>query len=176
MSDPYFPIGPRGLRGTWRYDTVEEGRHHIEGFAVLARAIPHKGGRTFGYRVSDGHSTLAYVSDHEPTGSGTGSPDGLGQHHEAILALADGADLLIHDAQYRASELPAVAGLGHSTIEYTVGLAREARVRHLLLFHHAPNRTDDQVDQIVADLPSTDGLRVSAAAEGDMLQLGDGRR
>ena len=61
-------------------DVVREGDHDVEGFHVLAAEIPHKGGRTFGYRVSDGAATLAYLSDHSPIGCGEG-PDGLGAYH-----------------------------------------------------------------------------------------------
>ena len=71
----------------------------------MAREIPHKGGRTFGFRVSDDSATLAYLSDHCPTALGPG-PDGLGEYHDAALALAAEADLLIHDAQYLDEELP----------------------------------------------------------------------
>src|SRR5579864_1962691 len=54
MSPPHFPIGPDELRGNWRFDGLEPGDHHIEGFSVVAHEIPHKGGRTYGYRISDG--------------------------------------------------------------------------------------------------------------------------
>ena len=51
MAPPHFPITPAGLRGTWTFGDLEEGTHDLEGFEVLAREIPHQGGRTFGYRV-----------------------------------------------------------------------------------------------------------------------------
>ncbi|MGP8209221.1 MAG: MBL fold metallo-hydrolase, partial [Acidimicrobiales bacterium] len=66
MSPPHFPITPGELRGTWRFENLGPGEHEIEGFSVLALDIPHKGGRSFGYRVSDGRVTLAYLSDHWP--------------------------------------------------------------------------------------------------------------
>ena len=54
MSPPHFPIGPDGLRGAWTFESVKPGSHRIEGFDVVAFDVPHKGGRTYGYRVSDG--------------------------------------------------------------------------------------------------------------------------
>ena len=66
FSPPHFPIRPRQLGEGWTFDNLKEGEHEIEGFTVLAREIPHKGGRTFGYRVSDGRATIAYLSDHSP--------------------------------------------------------------------------------------------------------------
>ena len=59
-----------------------------------------------GYRVSDKWSSLAYLSDHGPAMAGGPGPDGFGPYHEAALDLCRGVDLLIHDAQYTASELP----------------------------------------------------------------------
>ena len=44
---------------------------------MLAVDVPHKGGRTVGFRVSDGHSSLAYIPDHCPTALGAG-PEGIG--------------------------------------------------------------------------------------------------
>lgn len=169
MSPPFFPIGPSGLRGKWSFRAIEEGEHEIEGFSVLAKEVPHKGGRTFGLRISDGPATLAYVSDHSPTALGPGL-DGLGELHDTVLELARDADVLIHDAQHTAEEFPKVAHYGHSSIDYAVSIAEAAGVRRLLLFHHSPARTDDELDAIVASLPQT-SVTVEAATEGACMEL-----
>ncbi len=109
MGPPMFPVTFEGLRGSWTAGALEEGRHEIEGFRVLAREIPHKGGRTFGYRVADEVGSLAYLSDHGPRGALGPGPDGWGPYHEAALELCAGVDLLIHDAQHTAAELPAAS-------------------------------------------------------------------
>jgi phosphoribosyl 1,2-cyclic phosphodiesterase len=169
ISPPHFPITPGQLRGDWSFQSLEEGEHTIEGFQVLAREIPHKGGRTFGYRVSDGESSIAYLSDHSPTSLGDG-PDGLGEYHEAALALARDVDVLIHDAQYTAEEFTIKRDFGHSAIDYAVTFARIAGVGRLLLFHHDPVRTDDQLDAIVSAYRRAP-VRVDAAAEGMVIDL-----
>ena len=86
------------------------------------------------------------------------------------MALAEGADLLLHDAQHTAAEFPAKANFGHSAVDYAVGLAERAGVRRLLLYHHDPPRTDDELDAIVAGI-TADGVKVEAAAEGMTLEL-----
>ena len=169
LSPPHFPITPSQLGGRWRFAGLEAGQHHIEGFSVLARQIPHKGGRTFGYRVSDGRSSFAYLADHSPTALGAG-PDGLGPHHEAAMELAAGVDVLVHDAQHLACQFPAVGYLGHSAVEYAVGLAEAAGARRLVLFHHDPARTDDEIDAIVAEHQGGP-VSVVAAAEGTVIEL-----
>lgn len=169
MSPPHFPIGPEGLRGVWTFEALEPGRHELGGFEVLALEIPHKGGRTFGYRVSDGHSAIAYLSDHGPSSLGSG-PDGWGPYHDAAFALADGVDLLIHDAQHTAEELPSRAGFGHSAADYAVRLGGRAGAQAVLLFHHDPSRTDTELDAMVASFADAP-IPVTAAAEGEMIQL-----
>jgi ribonuclease BN (tRNA processing enzyme) len=169
VSPPHFPITPSQLRGQWRFLDLDNGVHDIEGFSVTAVDIPHPGGRTLGYRVTDGRATIAYLSDHWPISLGKG-PDDVGEYHENALELADGVDLLIHDAQYTADEFAARSMFGHSTIEYPVQLARRANAKRLMLFHHDPPRTDDALDAIVASLGDA-GVPVSAAAEGVELQL-----
>ena len=169
MSPPHFPIAPSGLLGVWSFNALEPGEAVIEGLSVLALEIPHKGGRTFGYRISDGRTTIAYLSDHCPTTLGPG-PEGLGEYHEAALSLASGCDLLFHDAQYTDEELPLRASFGHASSGYAVGLAEAAEARQLLLYHHDPARTDDQIDAIVASYTSA-GLAVRAAVQGTVLDL-----
>jgi len=169
MSPPHFPIAPAELAGSWSFHAFEPGATDISGFSVLGLEIPHKGGRAFGYRISDGHTTLAYMSDHCPTNFGPG-PQGMGEYHEAAMSLAHRCDVLFHDAQYLDEELPARASFGHASTGYAVGLAHAAEVRQLMLYHHDPARTDDQIDAIVTGYKDAETL-VTAAVQGTVLDL-----
>jgi len=169
FSPPHFPVEPSALGEGWSFGSIEEGEHDVEGFSVLARDIPHKGGRTFGYRVSDGTGSIAYLSDHHPLALGPG-PAGLGELHDAAVDLAAGVDLLIHDAQYTADELPRLSYLGHSCPEYAIALAEAAGARQVCFFHHAPWRTDREIDEMVGRL--RDGpVPIVVAADGLTLRL-----
>jgi len=169
ISPPHFPIRPHQLGDGWTFNSLSPGHYEFEGFSIDAREIPHKGGRTFGFRVSDGTGTVAYMSDHSPISLGPG-PDGLGEYHEAAVELARGADLLVHDSQHTAAELPRLAFLGHSAIEYVVGLAQYAQVRGVALYHHDPWRTDDEIDELAAKQASAP-LPVFAAYDGLIVDL-----
>ena len=170
MSPPYFPIEPTQLRGRWTFASVAPGERDVEGFAVLTRELPHKGGRTLGYRISDSHSTLAYMPDHCPTLLGPGE-DGFGEYHPAALELARDADVLIHDAHLLADELAQVE-FGHSIADYCVELARRAGAQAVVLFHHRPDRTDDALDQLAQRFGACEPPpAVSVAAEGTVLEL-----
>jgi phosphoribosyl 1,2-cyclic phosphodiesterase len=154
MSPPHFPIGPDGLRGKWSFDGLPTGWSDHGGASVLAAEISHKGGRTYGYRVeADGHSA-AYLPDHTPV---EGLPPGL-------LSLVGGVDVLMHDGQFLGTERDTAVAFGHSTVDDAVALAVRAGAGRLVLTHHAPDRTDAQLDEIaiaVRDAP----LPVTLAAE-----------
>ena len=169
MSPPHFPIGPGQLRGSWTFGTISPGQIRADGFTVEAREIPHKGGRTLGYRISDGRSAVAYVTDHCPTALGPG-PDGWGEYHAGAVELAAGADVLIHDAQLLAGELAAQAAFGHAAADYAVCLAQRAAARQVVLFHHQPDRTDDALDQVARGF-MTAPVSVAVAAEGQVLDV-----
>ena len=146
MSPPFFPIGPSQLRGDWSFGLLPRDTFEAEGFAVTAIDVPHKGGRTVGFRVSDAHSSVAYIPDHCPTALGPG-PEGIGEYHEAALELARGVDLLIHDSHLRAEEVAAEGFFGHAAAEYGVELGTKAGAGRVALFHHKPERSDAEVER-----------------------------
>lgn len=168
MSPPHFPVRPDELRGDWSFHAHTPGVIEIEGFSVKTEEIPHKGGRTFGFRVSDATSTITYMPDHCPDALGEG-PDGLGEYHEAALALCQGADVLVHDSQLVREELAAEGYFGHAAAEYAVELARRTDVAHVVLFHHKPDRTDHALDAIAKRFGTSP--RVTVATQTTTLDL-----
>ena len=160
MSPPHFPIHPGELRGQWVFASVSPWTMEVDGFGVEVRDIPHKGGRTFALRVSDAGSVLTYMPDHCPSVFGPG-PDGWGEYHPDALLLAEGADVLVHDAQMTAGETAAATCLGHSVPEYAVQLGRKAGVGLVVLFHHRPDRSDDSLDALPAHLGTSQDVVVA---------------
>lgn len=170
MSPPTFPVRPAQLGPGWSFSDLADGAHEVQGFRVLALEIPHKGGRTFGFRVSDATSSMAYLSDHDPLVLGAGAA-GLGAHHEAALALAQGVDLLVHDAQLTAQELPSRRYLGHAAAEYALGLAEAAGAARVALTHHDSERTDDELDALTDGWSRACAVPVVVAREGLVVLL-----
>jgi hypothetical protein len=169
MSPPHFPIRPRDLRGAWTFGTLAPGLHVVGGFTVQALEIPHMGGRTFGYRISDGSSVIAYMPDHCPTNLGPG-PECLGEYHAAAVELARDADVLVHDASLLPEEVAAQASFGHAAADYAVGLAVAAGARRAVLFHHRPDRTDAELDALGGRLAGA-AVPVTVAADKGILEL-----
>lgn len=71
------------------------------------------------------------------------------EQNKVIEQFFQGADLLIHDSQYTEEEYQANRiGWGHTSFEYAIAAANRAGVKKLALFHHDPDRTDDQIDEL----------------------------
>jgi phosphoribosyl 1,2-cyclic phosphodiesterase len=179
MQYTYFPVQLLDFDATIDYHGLVEGQFEIDDAVVTTRYLHHPA-LTLGYRIEADGVTVVYSSDHEPTPDAESGHDpvatlnrGEAQH----VAFLQDADLVIHDAQYLAEEYPEKVGWGHSPMEYVVDVACAADARRLALYHHDPNRTDDEVDALVArarERAHELGYRgeVFGAAEGLTITLG----
>jgi ribonuclease BN (tRNA processing enzyme) len=91
--------------------------------------------------------------------------------------IARDADVLLHDAQYRDHEYDDHVGWGHSGLADAMQFADKAGVRNLVLFHHDPYHTDDELEKLLMEArniwPRDD--RVCLAHEGMTITMdGDG--
>jgi phosphoribosyl 1,2-cyclic phosphodiesterase len=171
MSPVVFPVSFEELQARIDFQELAEERRAGCGYEVAAMAVRHPGG-ALGYRFTESNGNgrgLVYVSDNELSAAARyDSPRGW---RSQFVEFVHGAAVLVHDTMYRADEYRNFVGWGHSTYEDAVELAIEAAVERLVLFHHHPERTDDEVDRCVAscrELVQARGARleVIAAAEG----------
>ncbi len=93
-----------------------------------------------------------------------------------LIAFCARADVLIHDAQYLDSDMPMKRGWGHSVVWQVLEMAHAAEVRHLLLFHHDPDRSDEALDRIQDEADSWlyargSATRCTVAREGLVLSV-----
>lgn len=169
IRPPYFPIRWSDLRGDYRFHEVSDTDVVVGDAKVSVRTVPHVG-RTNGYRIELGGATVAYVSDHQMP------MDGSLVVPPSVKELADGVDLLIHDAQYTPEEFAEKAHWGHCTVEFAVAVAVESGAKRLALFHHDPTHADEVIDQLLVRAERAaagTGLEVLAAREGLTLTLAD---
>jgi phosphoribosyl 1,2-cyclic phosphodiesterase len=166
MAPPVFPVTFDDLASRIETRELHAGeRFRLGALDVSVARLNHPGG-VLAYRLESGGHALVYATDNE--------------HHSAvgptICELAQGADVLVYDAQYTPAEYrgdgcPARVGWGHSTYESAVTVARAAAVKQLVLFHHDPKRSDAAVEAIEtrarAVFPDT-----LAAREGMVLDVG----
>jgi phosphoribosyl 1,2-cyclic phosphodiesterase len=171
LSPPLFPLEVKDIPGTIKFRDVPEEEWKIGTVRLRAQPIIHPG-PTVGYRLEEDGRSLAYLPDHEPALGG----DFASRAPEWIsgLSLADGVDVLIHDAQFTDEEYPAKIGWGHSSLTHAIDFARRAAVRRLVLFHHDPARSDGELARLeeqASALWSGTGDAPSVAFEGMLLEL-----
>lgn len=165
---PFFPVQVKQLHGSIHFQEIGDDTVAVGSAKVTVRRVPHVG-TTLGFRIDADGSSVTYISDHQ-------APEDRRSVSDSVLELCDGADLVIHDAQYTDEEFVEKATWGHSTIDYAVHVAAEAGARQLVLYHHDPLHSDDDMDRIVDQALSheragrLDG--VVGAAEGLALEVG----
>jgi len=165
MAPPHFPIAPEGLLGSWRFRPALPGRHQAGTAPVWLERLPHKGGTTLAVRVDLDDASVAYLPDHLAPADGS-PPD------PSLAGLLDQVDLLVHDGQFLDAEHARAADYGHSTIGQALRLADQHQVGRVLLTHHAPGRTDDELDRLAARVTSTpQGRPVAFARQGDVVDV-----
>lgn len=170
MAPVVFPVSFEELDARIDFREIAEERCAGNGYEVTAFAVQHPGG-ALGYRFTGKSSgrSFVYISDNElsPHEMYRVGPD----WRERLVEFVRGASVLIHDATYTPAEYEQHRGWGHSTHEDAVALALDAGVQQLVLFHHRPERSDDELDQCLAECAALvrargASLAIVAAAEG----------
>lgn len=167
LSPVYSPVyGLAHIGATHSFQPISTEPMRVGGLTV--RALPlsrRKHSPIWAYRVEEGARSVVYITDVRYIDD---------QIWGQAASFARGASVLIHSAPYTREEH--VEDYGHSRVEDAIELALEAGVERLFLYHHAPTRTDDELDGIVAryraEVAATGaGLELDAAREGGALEV-----
>lgn len=132
MQSAYFPIQLENMGAQFNFLLHnQESLYNYYEADVFTHRLNHPGG-SYGYRVELSGHVLVICTDVE--------------HGDAIdpevVAFAQGADLLIHEAQYTTEELATHRGWGHSSYDQAIEVAERAGVKHLVMTHHDPDHDD----------------------------------
>ena len=116
--------------------------------------LKHPGGST-GYKLVDKNSSFIYLCDNEFEED----------QRKGLANFSKNADLLIWDGMFTQKELVDKKGWGHSSIEQAIDFNTLAKCKKILITHHAPSRSDKELDQIAIELPEVftlarDGLEI----------------
>ena len=160
LSPPLFPVLLRELPSHPVLHDVPPRRFEVGGFKISADLVCHPG-PTVGYRISEGPVSMTYLPDHEPALGVWKFP--LDPEWTSGFALAAGADLLIHDAQFTDAEYLTHVGWGHSSIQQATEFATGTGVKRLIPFHHDPSHGDEMLDRLLK------GARKSSALPFELL-------
>lgn len=163
MSTGVFPVRFDDLEATMEFRTLD-GSHEARSYIIDTMGVSHPGG-ALGFRLrapGDTAPRLVYVPDNELTAG-----DSASDWPARLVSFARGAALLVHDATFTNDEYESHRGWGHSRLDDAVALASEAGVHRLVLFHHSPDRSDDELDAELVRLRGADHpFEILAATEG----------
>lgn len=165
LSPVYSPVyGLANIGATHTFQPITTEPLPVGGLTISALPLSQRmHSPIWAYRIAEGDRSLVYITDVRYIDD---------QIWRRAVGFASKANLLIHSAPY--TRLEHVQDYGHSRVEDAIELALEAQAERLYLFHHAPTRTDDQLDAIVAhyrdELASNaDPLSLFAAAEREVV-------
>lgn len=165
VAPPNFPLSLEEAPASMSFIDVAPGTSFELGPRIDVRtaALSHPGGAT-GFRIEHDGRSVAYVTDteHDPL-----RPDAK------ILALIEGADLVIYDSTYTDDELEAHRGWGHSTWQEGVRLCRAAGAKRLAIFHHDPAHDDSFMRRVAREAKQT-WTGAFLAREGLSVEINDG--
>lgn len=173
MNGHNFPVPWTALPSETAYVEDVPAFFATHDFALRRQALNHPGGGQ-AFRIDADGASLAFVTDNE-----LDPPYASATSWDEWVEFCSGVDVLIHDAQYEASDMPHKHGFGHSLVSQVRELAHDARVGCLVLYHHDPQRTDLEVDRILREseawlssrrsttscLCAWEGLRVTVARD-----------
>ena len=172
MEGSLFPVPRSALKANISIVDIPKSTSRFSvGSATITRLAMNHPGRGSAYCIEADDAKVAYITDNElypPYKKETDFID--------FAKFAQNADLLIHDAQYMLSDMPAKNGWGHSVAEEAVKLAMACNAKKLALYSHDPERTDDDIDDVVNHCNvyvtvAESNLQVFASSEGQALDF-----
>jgi phosphoribosyl 1,2-cyclic phosphodiesterase len=194
-DDPYFPVPFAEAQAEIAFrELTDSAKFEIADVKVACARLNHPYIAT-AYRLTVDGASVVYVSDtapftdilfedefvERPPSPAAELPardrQKLARMRDGVVRLCAGADLVIYDTMFTSEDYLRIPHYGHSRPSDAVDVCREADARRLVLFHHAPERTDSEIDGILADtrtLAARGGgaLEVLAAYEGLDVELG----
>jgi len=188
MATPFFPVALYDLPGKIDIKRLDQMEFNLGKVHARAKFVNHPG-VCVGYRLDTSTGSVAFLPDNEPydafklhsVKSHLLSPEQTQKRAKNeradLVEFLKGCDLLVLDTQYTDEEYQHHVGWGHGSLSTAVGLALDAQVRKLVLFHHDPNHDDKIMDEMVETArklvaKSGKSLEVVAAREGEEFVVG----
>ena len=161
IQPPWFPAALAGSPAALEYEEIDGRPIAIRDVTVNTLPLNHPDG-SIAFRLDHAGRRIVFATDHEH-----GDP----KVDAALTGFCEDADHLIYDATYIPSEYESLRrGWGHSTWYAAVALARASRLKNLVLFHHHPEHSDDELEKILA-LARSEFPNTTLAREGDEIPL-----
>ncbi|MCX7896745.1 MAG: MBL fold metallo-hydrolase [Rhodocyclaceae bacterium] len=155
----FFPIREAELKAGLEYRTLAVGEKIVVGGLTVVPVLMNHPVTNFGYRLEAEGKRVFFTGDHEPWRN-IYAPEEAAYaefqvHIDACVRAFEDAirdvDLLICDAAYTREEYARRIGWGHGTFDGAFELAHRVGARRLVLTHHEPTRSDDELERVFAE-------------------------
>jgi len=175
LNGIYHPTRLRDLPAHVTFQCVRPGRPFDRGgFTLTGLGLNHPGG-SVGYRVEVDGQSFCYITDTAPFAKpdeGVCAGKAAPPAEQKIIEFMRDCDAVIYDTMYDRNEYLEKMTWGHSYPQYAVELCKQAEVKHLVLFHHAPDATDEAMDELEAAYAKHDApFPISVAKEGGTVNV-----
>lgn len=182
MQYSYFPIREAELRAAIDYQTLTAGEPMALDDAVVTPLQLNHPVIDFGYRIDCNGKSVFFTGDHEPWRNSLAPEDEgwavaeqkVKAQQAGLDAALAGLDVLIVDSSYTDAEYPAKIGWGHGTLEGNIAWARRIGAKKLILTHHEPTRSDDELERIFSAAQENCGHRPGSAGEPEIVLAHEG--
>ena len=143
MDGAHFPLTPDQVPSNFNFitnDPLNFLREH--GFDIKPVHLNHPGG-AIGFRIVIQNKLICYFTDNE-----IDPPYQKKIKFDKLVSECKNSDVLIHDAQYVEEDMPLKHGWGHSLVRQVTKLGHNAKIKNIVYFHHEPERSDTEIDQL----------------------------
>ncbi|MGB9719864.1 MAG: MBL fold metallo-hydrolase [bacterium] len=121
---------------------------------------------TLGLKFVENKKTAVFLTDNELCAPDSTTP------YKRFVKFVNGADLLIHDAQYVDENYKSKIGWGHSTYNQVMQLAKDGMVKKVIFTHHDPSSNDEFINRNLQEMRAKfPAYELDAAKTGTEINL-----
>lgn len=163
FSPPFLPFGLSDIPSRLEHEGLcRQGGAISLSEDITLRTMPvnHPGG-CLAMRIDAFGESFVYAPDFEHDD---------GPWDDGLSAFIERASFAVLDATYTAGEYEDRKGFGHTCWEKSIALGERANLRKWVLFHHLFSRTDDQMQEIAAQVSQANS-NVQMARDGMIYDL-----
>jgi phosphoribosyl 1,2-cyclic phosphodiesterase len=181
-----LPVPSQMLRAKLKFTSIAPDMHFTldHDVKVSTYQLNHQG-VTLGYRVEQNGHSACVITDNAPIFGGNYLGESMRERaaqsplryetsfNDGLVNFLRHAHTVVYDTHF--TDMNLKPDWGHSTPNQALDFAIRAEVKRLILFHHAPEESDADVDaklESVIARGAKHGVSVEAAVEGKVWDLG----
>ena len=149
FSGSYFPLNLTDELKNLKFQNFSTLAENTKDDILIESLEMNHPGRSFGYSITHKNKKFVYLSDNEFKN----------WQLTKLRDFCENSDIILWDGMFIGKDLIDKKGWGHSSIEQGVEFFNKINCKKMLITHHAPERTDYELDKISSGLP--DGIELA---------------